>query len=87
MPTTHKKYTEEQVWNLIKQLNWSSAICDHEPCYGQMTIQVALHEDMPYLAEFVQDADDGVTPLKSRLHSFVFYTEESNWLTNQTSHT
>ena len=65
-----KKYTEEQVWNLIQQLNWSATICDHEPCYGQMTIQVALEQDGDYFGEFVQDADG--------LYTFVFYTEESN---------
>lgn len=65
-----KKYTEKQVWGIIKKLDWSATICDHEPCYGQMTIQVALEQDGDYFGEFVQDVDG--------LYTFGFYKEESN---------
>lgn len=63
-----RKYTEKQIWSLIIQLDWSTTICDHEPCYGQMTIQVSLDKDMPYFGEFLQDTDG--------LFTFAFYTYE-----------
>ena len=61
-----KEYTEEEVWGIIKKLDWSSTICDHEPCYGQMTIQVALEQDGDYFGEFIQWQDG--------FYSFVFYS-------------
>ena len=65
-----KEYTEKQVWSIIEELDWSATICDHEPCYGQITIQVALEEDGDYFGEFIQWQDG--------LYTFVFYTKESN---------
>jgi hypothetical protein len=63
-----KKYTEKQIWSLMTQLDWSTTICDHETCYGQMTIQVSLGRYMPYFGEFLQDTDG--------LFTFAFYTYE-----------
>jgi len=53
-----KTYTAEQLFEIIKQNDWSGCICNHEPEPELETIQVALEEDGDYFGEFVGNPDE-----------------------------
>ncbi len=67
-----KKYTIEQIDEILKENDFHSCICNNEKdgdvCFGVDTIQVALQEDCDYFGEFVGSPIDNE-------YTFKFYTK------------
>ena len=64
-----KKYTLEQVNEIVDTQNWSSTLCSNEKdgqeCEGIDTIQIAVDSNSEYFGEFVGANND---------YEFILYT-------------
>ena len=56
------RYTESEVWEIIKRVGWVVTATDNEPWEGVTTYSCSLHDnDKDYVGDFVGNLNTGYT--------------------------